>query len=122
MICETRRIVIKIYSNAVGLPPTAIDNPNAIYYRDRYALVTIYNLLNIDSAVHIILTWVVSNFKCVYGSNRRSAPGGRRQLVVTSQVCVSTQLYSYIPGMDDFCQTSCLKYPPSCPKDRCKCL
>jgi len=77
---------VQIYSNAVGLPPTAIDNPNAIYYRDR------------------------------------SAPGGRRQLVVTAQVCVSTKLYSYIPGMDDFCQTSCLKYPPSCPKDRCKCL
>ena len=109
MICETRRIVIKIYSNAVGLPPTAIDNPNAIYYRDRYALVTIYNPLNIDSAYYP-------------NSCRRSAPGGRRQLVVTSQVCVSTQLYSYIPGMDDFCQTSCLKYPPSCPKDRCKCL
>ena len=28
---------IQIYSSSVGLPPTAIDNPNAIYFRDKTA-------------------------------------------------------------------------------------
>ena len=28
---------VQIYSNAVGLPPTAIVNPNAIYFRDKSA-------------------------------------------------------------------------------------
>ena len=28
---------VQIYSNAVGRPPTAIDNPNAIYLRDKAA-------------------------------------------------------------------------------------
>ena len=28
---------IQIYSNSVGIPPWAVSNPNAIYYRDRSA-------------------------------------------------------------------------------------
>lgn len=42
-------------------------------------------------------------------------------LVVRNQVCVSTPLYKIIPGMNDWCQTNCLRYPPNCPHQLCQC-
>merc|ERR1712098_378762 len=53
---------------------------------------------------------------------QRTRDGGSEPLVVTAHVCVATDQYSSLPGMDDWCQKSCLSYPPSCPKDKCKCL
>lgn len=38
-----------------------------------------------------------------------------------SQVCVPTPLYRRIPGMNDWCQTNCLRYPPNCPPTICQC-
>jgi len=43
-------------------------------------------------------------------------------LVVTARVCVATELYNSISGMDEWCHKSCLSYPPNCPADKCKCL
>ena len=45
-----------------------------------------------------------------------------RGLVVTAHVCLATQSYSTISGMDEWCQQSCLSYPPNCPADKCQCL
>jgi len=53
---------------------------------------------------------------------QRTADGGSEPLVVTAHVCVATEQYNNLPGMDDWCQKSCLSYPPSCPKDKCMCL
>merc|ERR1711872_1101739 len=53
---------------------------------------------------------------------QRTRDGGSEPLVVTAHVCVATDQYSSLPGMDDWCQKSCLSYPPSCPRDKCKCL
>jgi hypothetical protein len=38
--------------------------------------------------------------------------------VVTARVCLATPAFVTQPGMDDWCQRSCLAYPPSCPKAR----
>jgi len=43
-------------------------------------------------------------------------------VVVTAHVCIATDDYKPIPGMDEWCQRSCLAYPPNCPADKCKCL
>lgn len=42
-------------------------------------------------------------------------------LVVREQVCVPSSLYRIIPGMDHWCQTNCLRYPPNCPYEICNC-
>ncbi|XP_001602613.1 uncharacterized protein LOC100118714 [Nasonia vitripennis] len=42
-------------------------------------------------------------------------------LIVRSQVCVPNDLYRRVPGMDSWCQTNCLRYPPNCPSSICNC-
>ncbi|KAK2587999.1 hypothetical protein KPH14_004075 [Odynerus spinipes] len=42
-------------------------------------------------------------------------------LIVRSQVCVPTFLYRLIPGMNDWCQTNCVRFPPFCPEMVCHC-
>ncbi|XP_046618098.1 uncharacterized protein LOC124304106 [Neodiprion virginianus] len=49
------------------------------------------------------------------------APNNIFPLVIRSQVCVPTPLYRRIPGMDEWCQTNCLRYPPNCPESICQC-
>ncbi|CAG7837743.1 unnamed protein product [Allacma fusca] len=43
-------------------------------------------------------------------------------LVVRSQVCLATGPFKEVPGMDRWCQKNCMRYPPSCPTDKCRCL
>lgn len=43
-------------------------------------------------------------------------------LVVRDQVCVGTGTYETIPGINEWCQSNCMKYPPSCPADKCRCI
>ncbi|CAB0041587.1 unnamed protein product [Trichogramma brassicae] len=42
-------------------------------------------------------------------------------LIIRSQVCQPNERYSRIPGMDLWCQTNCLRYPPNCPTSICGC-
>ncbi|CAG9767799.1 unnamed protein product [Ceutorhynchus assimilis] len=56
-----------------------------------------------------------------YQDLRFASPYNVFPLVVRDQVCVSDKLYRIIPGMDDWCMTNCLKYPPNCPSEVCKC-
>ncbi|XP_034935566.1 uncharacterized protein [Chelonus insularis] len=42
-------------------------------------------------------------------------------LVIRSQVCHSTNVYRFIPGMNQWCTTNCLRYPPNCPTNICSC-
>ena len=51
-----------------------------------------------------------------------SEEGEEGGLVVTAHVCLATQAYTDISGMDEWCQRSCLSYPPHCPPDKCQCL
>merc|ERR1712156_498359 len=44
------------------------------------------------------------------------------RILRTAPVCVATDLYNSISGMDEWCHKSCLSYPPNCPADKCKCL
>ncbi|XP_017893187.1 uncharacterized protein LOC108632864 isoform X2 [Ceratina calcarata] len=50
-----------------------------------------------------------------------SSPNNIFPLIVRSQVCMPTPLYRRIPGMNDWCQTNCLRYPPNCPAAICHC-
>ena len=53
----------------------------------------------------------------VYSQQEQQEP-----LVVTAHVCVATETYASVEGMDSWCQRSCLSYPPNCPEDKCQCL
>lgn len=50
-----------------------------------------------------------------------SSPNYQFPLIIRSQVCVPTNLYKRLPGMDNWCQTNCLRYPPNCPERICHC-
>lgn len=56
-----------------------------------------------------------------YRDVTRPAPYNVYPLVVREQVCVPGALYRVIPGMDEWCQTNCLRYPPNCPEQICQC-
>ncbi|CAL8131398.1 unnamed protein product [Orchesella dallaii] len=43
-------------------------------------------------------------------------------LVVRSQVCTGAGTYDKQPGIDNWCQENCMRYPPNCPEDKCKCI
>lgn len=42
-------------------------------------------------------------------------------LVVREQVCIPNSLYRMIPGIKEWCQENCLRYPPNCPTQICSC-
>nr|CAD7456808.1 unnamed protein product [Timema tahoe] len=42
-------------------------------------------------------------------------------LVIRSQVCLPTPFYKRLPGMDQWCQENCLRYPPNCNPMLCQC-
>jgi len=43
-------------------------------------------------------------------------------LIVNEQVCLAKGSYTVLQGADEYCRDHCLRYPPSCPQDRCHCL
>ncbi|XP_030761831.1 uncharacterized protein LOC115886703 isoform X2 [Sitophilus oryzae] len=56
-----------------------------------------------------------------YQDLRYSAPYNVFPLVIREQVCVPKKLYRMIPGVDEWCQKNCLRYPPNCPTEICEC-
>jgi len=58
--------------------------------------------------------------RTIYSIDQRT--GQTNPVKVTAHVCEATEKYSTIPGMDDWCQKSCLSYPPVCPAEKCQCL
>ncbi|KAH1009354.1 uncharacterized protein LOC109539607 [Dendroctonus ponderosae] len=60
-------------------------------------------------------------YQLYYQDYRLSAPYNVLPLVVRDQVCVANSLYRLIPGIDDWCMTNCLRYPPNCPSEVCEC-
>ncbi|XP_014218812.1 uncharacterized protein LOC106647071 isoform X1 [Copidosoma floridanum] len=51
-----------------------------------------------------------------------ASPSNASPLIIRSQVCVPNSSYQRILGMDKWCQTNCLRYPPNCPSSICTCL
>lgn len=56
-----------------------------------------------------------------FRDTRRPAPYNVFPLVVREQVCVANNIYRMIPGVNDWCQINCMKYPPNCPASLCSC-
>lgn len=56
-----------------------------------------------------------------YRDASKPAPYNVYPLVVREQVCVPNSLYKIIPGVNDWCQSNCLRYPPNCPSQICEC-
>ncbi|KAI5721487.1 hypothetical protein M8J77_021439 [Diaphorina citri] len=42
-------------------------------------------------------------------------------LVIRSQVCIAHGPYAAIPGINEWCETNCLRFPPNCPASICTC-
>ncbi|KAG5865738.1 hypothetical protein JTB14_021429 [Gonioctena quinquepunctata] len=60
-------------------------------------------------------------YQLYYKDYRKPAPYNVIPLVVREQVCVPKSLYKVIPGLKEWCQTNCLRYPPNCPQEICEC-
>lgn len=60
-------------------------------------------------------------FLLYYRSAAKSESYQVKALVVRNQVCVPTRLFRIMPGMNEWCQTNCLRYPPHCPHTLCQC-
>ncbi|KAJ8928284.1 hypothetical protein NQ314_019167 [Rhamnusium bicolor] len=60
-------------------------------------------------------------YQLYYKDYTRPAPYNVVPLVIREQVCVPNNLYKMIPGVREWCQTNCLRYPPNCPHDVCQC-
>ncbi|XP_042868838.1 uncharacterized protein LOC122251188 [Penaeus japonicus] len=82
-----------------GYPPESnqIDNPWALYYRDEFPGIPKI-------------------------ANATTKNGQLIPLVVRSQRCVPVNEFSRVEGMEDWCRENCLKYPPNCHPQVCKCL
>ncbi|XP_050314667.1 uncharacterized protein LOC126749085 isoform X2 [Anthonomus grandis grandis] len=60
-------------------------------------------------------------YQLYYQDLRLASPFNLFPLVIRDQVCVSSKYYRMIPGIDDWCQKNCLRYPPNCPAEICEC-
>lgn len=76
---------------------------------------------NTGGAVPPIFVESLNPYQLFYKDHSRPAPYNVVPLVIRDQVCVPSGLYRIIPGMADWCQKNCLKYPPNCPLDICTC-
>ncbi|XP_063609455.1 uncharacterized protein LOC134783472 [Penaeus indicus] len=83
----------------VGYPPDSnqIDNPWALYYRDEFPGIP-------------------------KDANASNTSDQLIPLVVRSQRCVPINEYEQVQGMGGWCRENCLKYPPNCHPQVCKCL
>ncbi|CAL4064994.1 unnamed protein product [Meganyctiphanes norvegica] len=51
-----------------------------------------------------------------------SRPVGLIPIIVRSQLCIPIGEYKNMTGMDDWCRQNCLKYPPNCYPEVCRCV
>jgi len=42
-------------------------------------------------------------------------------LVIRYQSCIPAGFYSTFPGMNGWCRSNCMRYPPNCPRSMCNC-
>ncbi|CAG9854249.1 unnamed protein product [Phyllotreta striolata] len=76
---------------------------------------------NAGGAIPPIFVDTVNPYQLFYKDSSRPAPYNVIPLVIREQVCVPKGLYRTIPSLWEWCQTNCLRYPPNCPEDICKC-
>ncbi|XP_060528858.1 uncharacterized protein LOC132703549 [Cylas formicarius] len=56
-----------------------------------------------------------------YQDSTKLAPYNLQPLVIREQVCEATRAFRRVPGMRAWCQENCLRYPPNCPSQVCRC-
>lgn len=64
---------------------------------------------------------ILNPYTYYYRDYTRPAPYNVVPLIVRDQVCVPNSLYKVIPGVKEWCQANCLRYPPNCPFEICEC-
>lgn len=104
---------VSVVTTVGGLPPlfiSAQDFPYLLYYRDFRSPTTVSPLV-----LRYVRRVVLS------GSASMSWVFTVVQLFSRAQVCEPTTPYRVLPGMSEWCQTNCLRYPPNCPPDLCQC-
>ncbi|XP_066988123.1 uncharacterized protein [Macrobrachium rosenbergii] len=85
---------------SIGYPPSGneIDNPWALYYRGSFPGVPKQE------------------------PNPAGRPGGLTPLVIRSQLCIPVDDFKNVTGMQDWCMENCMKYPPNCHPEICRCV
>ncbi|XP_045533474.1 uncharacterized protein LOC123720762 isoform X3 [Pieris brassicae] len=112
---------ISIITSTGGLPPAFAgdlrrDNPYLLYYRDFSMPQNLYPL-------------VVSQYKSLYKEKLQDVSNDISDLegdlgppiIIRDQVCLPSDGFRMLPGMQNWCQTNCLRYPPNCPDALCHC-
>lgn len=81
-----------------GYPPESnnIDNPWLLYYK--------------------------GSFPGIRDSNPPPRPNGLTPLVIRSQLCIPINDFDKVPGSQDWCMENCMKYPPNCHPELCRCV
>lgn len=123
---------VTIVTSTAGLPPIFIgqqDNPFLLYYRD-------FRSPSLVSP--LIIRWVINSFLVLYVSSKQIYGNhvwkSSTQLLLINncsvyityfycrqQVCLPTPFYKRLPGVEEWCQTNCLRYPPNCSPLICQC-
>lgn len=82
-----------------GYPPESneIDNPWALYFRGHFPGVP-------------------------KDANTPHRPGGLVPLVIRTQLCLPVNDFKRVAGMQDWCMENCMKYPPNCHPEVCRCV
>lgn len=65
--------------------------------------------------------WLYGKFECTWISIKRYLYSFFFHFDFSDQTCTASRAYSIIPGMRQWCQNNCLRYPPNCPESFCKC-
>ncbi|XP_069365830.1 uncharacterized protein [Maniola hyperantus] len=114
---------VSIITSTGGLPPAFAgdfrrDNPFLLYYRDFRMPLNVYPLVIRNYMLKDIEMEELRAFSNDIDYETEADIG---PLIIRDQVCVPTNAYRVIPGMLNWCQTNCLRYPPNCPESLCQC-
>ncbi|XP_037775664.1 LOW QUALITY PROTEIN: uncharacterized protein LOC119572628, partial [Penaeus monodon] len=85
-------------SGFAGYPSESnqVDNPWALYFR--------------------------GSFPGIPQDSKDQRPGGLKPLIIRSQVCLPIEPLREVHSLQEWCKTNCLKYPPNCDPEICKCV
>ncbi|CAG4913061.1 unnamed protein product [Colias eurytheme] len=113
---------VSIITSTGGLPPAFAgdlrrDNPFLLYYRDYSMPQNVFPLVvSKGKSYKLAKVQDVSNDISDYDT-----PDLSTDIIIRDQVCLPSDGYRVIPGMQHWCQTNCLRYPPNCPEALCHC-
>ncbi|XP_063822053.1 uncharacterized protein LOC135072049 isoform X1 [Ostrinia nubilalis] len=112
---------VSVVTSTGGLPPAFADlrrdYPFLLYYRDFRMPQNVYPLVIRETRKDSMM----GRFQVISNDISDIDEDDSKPPVIRDQVCIPTEGFRMIPGMQNWCQTNCLRYPPNCPLALCQC-